>query len=494
MYVKNNHPQALSAGKTIIGFNWIGGKEVEGDLPSFDSRSAVDNRDTVGVFPECGERDVEKAIKIAHEAQKKWRLATFKERASVLTMAAENLTEHKERFSKVIAREVGLVHKAVKQEIGEALTAFGHAYHPHAAPTSGPLGVIGLLSPVVSPVASALRHMIPTLLAGNTIVWKPSSNAPASAYLLARCLMDAELPSGVVNIVNGKGHAACGKAMISALDKGLFQGFSFAGSQHAAGVIAKSCGKNLVPFFAEAHGGGLMIVMPDADLKQCIEAACRQMVDRNGQGCLSLSNILVHKDIENEFREDFLKALSKLTFGNPLSHHDVHCGPLASHRIDTAFEEHWEAGSSQGATLITGGQKWTQENRQDQVLGEIGRSLHFQPCVWAVVKPEMPLFSRSVEGPSINLCTVENLEEALSHAQNLHRPSQCSLWTACHDSIQQFQSAMSAGILLVNADLPNEPIRQEPPSFTRRQGFIGFKPHILHLQKGKYPQTNWELL
>ena len=73
MYLKLNHPQVASVGKTVIGFNWIGGKELEGDLPSFDSRSAVDSRDTVGIFPECGERDIEKAAKAAREAFRTWK-------------------------------------------------------------------------------------------------------------------------------------------------------------------------------------------------------------------------------------------------------------------------------------------------------------------------------------------------------------------------------------------------------------------------------------
>ena len=230
MHLKANSPAVAHHGMTVIGFNWIGGKELEGDLPSFDARSAVDSRDTVGIFPECGERDVEKAAKAAALAFRTWRDVPGPERAAA---------DRPDRG-------------APGQPQGEA----GRGDHPgggQAAPggpgrsagdhrplpllpgrgagsgrtgrirtaSAGPWGSARSWPATARPWPPPAGSSMPALLYGNTVVWKPSVNAPTTAYLLVRCMMDAGLPPGVVNVVNGKGRAGCGKFFLAGLDKGL---------------------------------------------------------------------------------------------------------------------------------------------------------------------------------------------------------------------------------------------------------------------------------
>ena len=121
MYLKLNHPQVASTGKTVIGFNWIGGRGLEGDLPSFGSKSPVDKRDTVGIFPECGERDIEKAVKAAREALRTWREVPAPVRGELVGRIGAALLANKEKLARIITRETGKTLREARGEVQEAI-------------------------------------------------------------------------------------------------------------------------------------------------------------------------------------------------------------------------------------------------------------------------------------------------------------------------------------------------------------------------------------
>lgn len=422
MYVKNNHPQALSSGKTLIGFNWVGGKEQEGDLPSFDSRSAINSRDTVGVFPECSERDVEKAIRAAGEALPAWQALGLTKRLKLLEQIGQILEQQAAPFTRIMAREVALGPQELQEEWQEALQSFARLNPLKGALKDQlPMGVIGILSPAISPLAAMLRLMLPPLLAGNTVVIKPSSNAPSVAYLLSRCCMDGHLPPGVINIVHGRGHGASGKAMLESIEKRRFQGFAFAGSPNLGRTIAKTCALALVPCHLDAHNGGLFLIGPGADLAMAVKAALHQGLKRSGQGKLALANIWIQKELAAPFRKRLVRALESAPIGNSISHPQVLCGPLASQRVLHHFESHWADGRAQGGELLTGGGLWKEENRVSHVLGDIAKAAYVQPCLWTGLSITSDLVQTKTLGPTLNLLVIESLEEALSQIQLLSK-------------------------------------------------------------------------
>ena len=237
MHLKMNSPAVAHHGKTVIGFNWIGGKETEGDLPSFDSRSAVDSRDTVGIFPECGERDVERAAKAAAAAFRTWSAVPAPARGAVIARIGENLAQHKEKLAAVITREVGKPPREALAEVQEAIDTCatfqgeGRRLNGETTPSEladrelatyrRPLGVCGILAANSFPLAGPAWKIIPAILCGNTVVWKPSEDAPTIAYLFVRCMMDAGLPPGVVNVVNTTTNAYIGQgAQVNASNSG----------------------------------------------------------------------------------------------------------------------------------------------------------------------------------------------------------------------------------------------------------------------------------
>ncbi len=466
MYLKLNHPQVASTGKTVIGFNWIGGKELEGDLPSFDSKSAVDRRDTVGIFPECGARDIEKAAKAAREAFQTWREVPAPVRGELIGRIGATLLANKEKLARIITREIGKTLREARGEVQEAIDTCnffqseGRRLYGQTVPSElpskeistyrRPVGVCGVMTPANVPLAIPSWKIIPAILCGNTVVWKPSEDAPTIAYLFARCMMDAGLPPGVVNVVNGKGQTGCGKFFLAGIDKGWYDAFSFTGSTALGRQIGEMCGRNLISPSLELGGKNPMIIMPDADLENAVHGALFGAFATAGQRCTSTANVILHRDIAPAFTERFLLAVSALPIGNPLSHPEVLYGPMINARFTSAFEAHWEMGRKDGARLLCGGAPWTEENRNTQVHGEIHRGQFMQPCVWDGVTPDMEIFQTEIFGPTVNLSTVGSFEEAMEYANGTPYGLSSAIYTENRAWVDRFKRQITAGMVSIN--------------------------------------------
>ncbi|WLT33182.1 aldehyde dehydrogenase family protein [Geothrix sp. PMB-07] len=460
MYLKANSPHAASAGKSVIGFNVINGKEVEGDLSLIQSKSAVDSRDLVGMFPDSGEKDVARAAKAAADAFGAWSHTPLAQRQSVARQTAAILTAHLDKLARIIIREIGMTPREAESEVRQAIEACTFFAAETEAilkrpRTKGsrrrPLGVCAILATGCSPLAAPARKILPAILSGNTVVWKPSDNAPTAAYLLLRAMMEAGLPHGVVNTVNGRGRAGCGKHFLAGIDKGLFQSFSFVGSADLGRHVGEICGRNLIQPNLEVVGKGFMVILPDANLKQAAADAALAAFSQAGQGQVALGNILLHQDCAEAFKKAFLAKVASLEVGNPLSDPDVAYGPILNARTATTFREHWEKGQAEGATLLTGGEQWNESHRTAQVKGNVGHGVYMQPCVWEGVTPEMGLFRHRVLGPTVNLITCSDLDQAMGWLGAAEGSLAHSLYTRDRAAIQRFQRESRADLVLVNA-------------------------------------------
>jgi len=465
MYLKANSPHAAAAGKTVIGFNVINGREVEGDLSLIQAKSAVDSRDLVGMFPDSGEKDVARATKAAADAFPAWSSTPGAERSAIFRRGAEILGLHRDKLARFITREIGMTPSEALGETQAAIEAcafFGtegsrfQGAQSSAAGVHRPLGVCGILATGHSPLAAPIRIILPALLDGNTVAWKPSDNAPTSAYLMLRALMEAGLPPGVVNTVNGRGRAGCGKHFLAALDKGQFQAFSFVGSRTLGRTVGELCGRHLIPHHLHLMGRGAMVVMPDADLDRAAQDALRTAFAFGGQSPLGLHNILLHEACAPSFKKAFLEKVAAMQVGNPLMDPAVAYGPMIHARAATAFKEHWEAGSQEGATLLTGGEAWTEANRDGRVKGDVGHGSYMQPCVWDDVRPAMGLFRNPILGPTVNLCTFPDFDEAMDWLQASPGGPALSLYSQDPVAIGRFRAEIRTEILTINttADAP----------------------------------------
>jgi alpha-ketoglutaric semialdehyde dehydrogenase len=494
MYVKPNARAVTHVGPSLIGFNWIGGRELEGDLPSFESRSAADRRDIIGIFPEAGERDVEKACRAAAEAFRSWQWAP--DRGTVLPRLAAILGAQRERLARLLTRESGRTPARALAEVDRLLETCGELQ------TSGPAtpnlrarGVIGLLSGATFPLALPGERLLEALLAGNTVVWKPSENASGIAYLLTRCLMDAGLPPGVVNVLHGKGRAGCGKFLPEAIDKGLFQGFCFQGSRSRGRALAEACARAHVPCHLDLWGTQTQLVLGDADLETAAAQAVQAAFTDAGQTGTSLTNILLLEPVAAEFRARFLALVAALRVGNPVADAEVSYGPLANARMAHRFEAHWEAGCSEGATLASGGLRLSGEEHPG-----VGHGEYMAPTVWEDVLPGMDRFRMELLGPAVNLVTVPDLSGALAAA--LAAPAVAwSLWTRDPDAVARVQRDATCEFLATNAACPDWNRGRLPGGFgaaiSRGQTLLGPGPLPSPLRvepppPAKYEPTAWD--
>jgi alpha-ketoglutaric semialdehyde dehydrogenase len=313
-----------------------------------------------------------------------------------------------------------------------------------------PVGVCGILATGSSPLAAPSRKILPAILCGNTVVWKPSDNAPTAAYLLLRAMMEAGLPPGVVNTVNGRGRSGCGKHFLAGIDKGHYQSFSFVGSTALGRTVGEMCGRNLILPSLDLVGKGAMVVMPDADLDRAVQDALHAAFSHAGQRPIGLVNILLHEACVEGFRQRFMESVARLEVGNPLTEPDVAYGPMINARSATAFREHWEKGVKDGATLLSGGGQWTEANRASHVKGDIAHGIYMQPCVWDGVTPDMGLFQNQVLGPTVNLTTFKDFDEALTWSNHTPCGPAISLYTHDHTSIERFKRETRADIANIN--------------------------------------------
>jgi aldehyde dehydrogenase (NAD+) len=368
-------------------------------------------------------------------------------------------------LARFITREIGMTPPEALDEVQAAIEACAQvgaegANHQEAPPQGPgihrPLGVYGVMATGHSPLAAPIRTILPALLAGNTVAWKPSDNTPTSAYLMLRALMEAGLPPGVLNTVNGRGRAGCGKHFVAGIDKGHFQAFSFVGSRPLGRTVGEHCGRALIPHHLHLVGRGTMVVLPDADLARAAEDALRSAFAFGGQSPLGLQHILLHEACVADFKQAFLERVAGLVVGNPLMDPAVAYGPMIHARAATAFKEHWERGLQEGATLLLGGEAWTEANRDGRVKGEVGHGHYMQPCVWDDVRPGMGLFRNPVLGPTVNLCTFPDLDEAMAWLQASPGAPAHSLYTQDIATIGRFRAEVRAEILTINttADAP----------------------------------------
>jgi aldehyde dehydrogenase (NAD+) len=301
-----------------------------------------------------------------------------------------------------------------------------------------------------SPLAAPCGRIIPALLHGNTVVWKPSVNAPTTAYLLIRCMMDAGLAPGAVNVVNGKGRTGCGKFFVAGIDKGFYQKVCFTGSTAAGRAIGEMAGRNLMVPCLDLGGRNAMIVMPDCDLDRAAASALRGAFGGAGQCRAALANLILHQDVAEAFKAKFLPAVEALTVGNPVTDPEVFYGPMVGARCAKAFEEHWTAGLEDGARLLCGGARWTEENRGDRVRGFINKGFYMQPCVWDGVTPDMRLYQTELYGPTVNLATVDSFDQAMAYANGAPHLPAADLHTENREWIARFQRESDAGLCTLN--------------------------------------------
>ena len=445
-------------GNTMIFGHLIAGEEFVQGRERIRVNPAL-HQDRVAVFSEGDRETLLRAANIAREAFGVWSQVPAPVRGQVLFRLAQILVREKENLARLMAREVGKTLKEAGGDVQEAIdTAIffaseGRRLYGQTVPSEmpgkelftfrRPLGTVGIITAGNFPIAVPSWKIIPALLTGNTVVWKPSDDSPALSYVFARLFEEAGLPAGALNVVFGGSET--GKALVELVDEGYFDKIAFTGSSAVGRWIGEVCGRNLIRPTLELGGKNPLVVLADADLEQAIEGAWWSAYATGGQRCTSAGNILVDRSLYQPFKKSFLERVHSTKVGNPITQ-SVDYGPMINERFLKRFLEQRSWGEGE---LLYGGEQITKQSRFPGFKGDPEEGWFAWPTVWET-RPGTRLFNEEVFGPTINLISFEGVERAIEYANSVAYGLSSALYTNRRDWAYLFKSQIKAGMTSVN--------------------------------------------
>lgn len=420
---------------------------------SFSTRNPSDLRETVAEYAAGGAEDAGAAIEAARSAFPKWAAATAVARGRFLSKASQILESRKTELAELLTREEGKTLAESTGEVQRAVDIFrffgGFSYTvggqtiPHDLPGNllltkrEALGVVGLITPWNFPIAIPAWKMAPALLAGNTVVLKPASQAPALALELARALQEAGLPAGVLNVVTGEGRAFGNAIAASPAVKAV----SFTGSYAVGHGLYQALAPRMVRTQLEMGGKNPTIVLADADLELAVNLVARAGFGLTGQACTATSRVIVEQSVAAPFTEK-LAAKAKAWKVGPGLTTGVDMGPAVSEAQLQGNLDYVSIAQAEGARLVTGGRRLSE--------GDLAHGLFMEPTVIDQVTPSMRIAREEVFGPVIAVISVTDFAEALTVANGLDVGLSASLVTRDFKRALEYVERIEAGVVKVN--------------------------------------------
>ncbi len=439
----------MASYSNYINGRWVkakGGRTFESTNPA--------NCKVIGTVPSSSKEDVDAAVRAAKTAFNFWRLTPAPVRATYLVKAALNLEKRKQRLGelvtgemgKVIAEGLGDVQEAIDMGLymaGEGRRMFGQTTHselPNKDMRSirEPIGIFGIITPWNFPIAIPSWKIFPALIAGNTVVFKPSSETPVCAIEFVKALHDAGLPPGVLNLVIGSG-SEVGNPLVQHPD---VSGVSFTGSCDTGFGIEGVCGRLHKPVATEMGGKNGILVMDDADLELAVDGAVWGGFGTTGQRCTAASRVILHKAIKEEFTEIFVRRAKSMRLGDGLLK-TTDMGPLVNEAARKKVEEYVGIGLKEGATLLTGG-------KVSKAKG-CGKGWFFEPTIFTDVNPKMRIAQEEIFGPVVCLLECRDLEEGINIINNTKYGLSNSVYTRDVNSSARAERDIQSGLVYINA-------------------------------------------
>jgi aldehyde dehydrogenase (NAD+) len=432
--------------------NYIDGKWSASQTgEQFDDVNPADTSDIVGRFPASSAADAEMAVRAASSAFANWKKTSISTRAKILNRAADYLEANVDRFAAELTREQGKALNLSKDEIlrsAQTLRFYaveGQSFAGETFPNDDPdmvvytqrepLGVVSVITPWNFPVSIPARKIAPALIAGNTVVFKPSSDAPLSGYRLVEAFVAAGIPSGVLNFIVGSA-ADVGPAITV---PPVIRAISFTGSTAAGEQIHRS-----VTFTTrtqmELGGKNPLIVMEDADLDKAVDLTIKGGFSLSGQACTGTSRVLVMKEVKAAFTEKLVSKVKALKVGSGMvAGNDI--GPLATARQLETVLGYIEIGKRE-ATLLSGGERLSGPGYD--------RGYYVSPAIFTNVTQDMRIAREEIFGPVIGIIEVTSYADAIAKANDTEYGLSAAIATRNPRYIHDFANDMEAGTVKIN--------------------------------------------
>ena len=383
--------------------------------------------------------DVDRAVAAARAAQPAWAERTPVERGEILRELAQLLRERRDEASQIVAAETG---KPLELAFGEtdAAVEMGHfvagegrrSYgrtltasmkHRTVLTVRQPLGIAGLISSFNTPLPNIAWKAFPALLCGNAAVVKPSEEVPASSLFFAELALEAGVPPGALNVVQGLG-AEAGAALVEHEDVDLV---SFTGSAATGRWINETAGRRLAKVCLELGGKNALVVCDDADLENAVRWALASAFSNAGQRCAAASRIVVFDDVYDDFREELLVGAT-----------GVEPQPVISEAALERMLEATAGAAAGGATVLAGGERG----------GESG--FHLSPTILEGVSADDEISRTELFGPVALLYRVSSLDDAIALVNDSPYGLTAAVHTASVHRAMRFAERVQAGVIVVN--------------------------------------------
>mgnify|MGYP002639214266 FL=1 len=454
-------------GKPMVkGYNIINGQLTSSsDGATFTSINPAILADTLGEFPLSTKADVNAALDAAHAAFPGWAATPAPTRGQIIGNMGRLLMEHKDAIVALETREIG---KTLKESAGSVQEAIDtcHFFQSEGRRLYGqtvnselpdkelftyrrPLGVCGIINACNFPAAVPFWKMIPAIMCGNTCVWKSPQDAPLLSFALARIMHESGLPDGVINLVHGKG-STTGQYLVDAVDEGRVNKISFTGSTAVGKMIGEVCGRNLVSASLELGGKNPLLVMPSANIDNAVEGAYWGGFGTAGQRCTSLGNLILHKDIYDEFMEKFMAKVKSTTIGDSLHQEGVLYGPMLSEKYAKDFLTGVDMCNASGARQIWGKGRISNDNKPENFLGDATEGVFMWPHVFDNVTEGMECFNEEVFGPAVTICKANDFEHGLHLANASPYGLSSAIYTNDRLEAYRFKIGIKAGMTGIN--------------------------------------------
>jgi aldehyde dehydrogenase (NAD+) len=434
--------------------NFINGKWLDAKSgKTFENRNPANWNELIGTFPKSGIEDVNEAVAVAHAAFEKWRLVPAPKRGDILKKVGDIMVARKEEIAQLMTREMGKVLLETRGDVQEGIdTAYyaaseGRRLFGHTVPSElpnkfnmamrFPIGVAGVITPWNFPMAIPTWKIFPALLCGNTVVFKPASDTPATATVLVEILVEAGVPEGVINIVHGGG-GEVGMGIVNHPDIDLI---SFTGGTDVGIRISESAAKSLKRVSLELGGKNAVIIMDDADLNLALEGVLWGAFGTTGQRCTATSRLILHEKVYDKFMAMLLDRTKKLRLGDGLKK-DSDVGPCVNEGQRKSVHSYVEIGLKEGAKLLCGGEPDT--------TGDLAKGWFYKPTIFGEVTPEMRIAKVEIFGPVLSVLKIRTLEEAINVLNNTIYGLSSSIYTKDVNKAFVAIRDIKAGITYIN--------------------------------------------
>ena len=410
----------------------IGGKLVASESGRWMESVNPATEEVIGRTPEGTAKDVNLAVEAAEKAQPEWAALPVSKRADYLHKLSDGMAKRADEILRVEVMDTGNTIFKMRDDVGKAIgqlkffAGLGYETKGQSVPSTPsnmhftlrePYGVVGRIIPFNHPISFAASRMAAPLIAGNTIVEKPSEQSPLSASILAEIAAEV-MPPGVVNIVTGHGREA-GDALVR---HPRVKRIAFIGSVQTGMAIQRSAAEVAVKHVTlELGGKNPMIVFPDADYQKALAGAVSGMnFAWSGQSCGSTSRLFIHELLYDKFLADLVAQVGKMKIGDPLSE-DSKMGPMNSKSQYEKVMHYIKAGKEDGARLMTGGKR---------PEGELFKKGYWiEPTVFAEVKRGMRIAQEEIFGPVLSVFKWKDVDEVIEVANSTEFGLTAAIWT-----------------------------------------------------------------